>query len=112
MVHLNPLHVGRVFGVFWFAHSLQPAELLASPGGPDRVRGDDAPCTKPREAFTPELAAESVTLLAVGYTTVAPGGFHWQVSHLLEPQLASLHDRRPCLSMTRELFLARAAVIR
>ncbi len=54
-----------------------------------------APCTKPREAFTPELSAESVTLLAVGYTTVAPGGFHWQVSHLLEWQLASLHDRLP-----------------
>jgi hypothetical protein len=54
------------------------------------------PCTKPREAFTPELSAESVTLLAVGYTTVAPGGFHWQVSHLLERQLASLHDRRSC----------------
>jgi hypothetical protein len=54
------------------------------------------PCTQPREAFTPELAAESVTLLALGYTTVAPGGFHWQVSHLLELQLASLHGRRPC----------------
>jgi hypothetical protein len=38
--HLNPLHVGWIFGVFWFAHSLQPAELLASPGGPDRMRGD------------------------------------------------------------------------
>jgi hypothetical protein len=58
-----------------------------------------APCSQPPEAFTPELAAESVTLLAVGYTTVAPGGFHWQVSHLLVLQLASLHDRRPCLSM-------------
>jgi hypothetical protein len=72
--------------------------------------GDFAPYTKPPEAFTPELSAESVTLLAVGYTTVAPGGFHWQVSHLLERQLASLHDRRPCLSSTRELF-ARATFI-
>src|SRR5690348_13689629 len=30
-----------------------------------------------------------------GITTVAPGGFHWQVSHLLERQLASLHHRLP-----------------
>ena len=60
--------------------------------------GDFAPYTKPPEAFTPELSAESVTLLAVGYTTVAPGGFHWQVSHLLERQLASLHDRLSSLS--------------
>jgi hypothetical protein len=28
--HFNPLHVESTFGVSWFAHSLQPAELLAS----------------------------------------------------------------------------------
>ena len=35
-----------------------------------------------------------------GITTVVPGRFHWQIFHLLEQQLASLHrDRRPaCLS--------------
>ena len=28
--HFNPLHVESTFGVSWFAHSLRPAELLAS----------------------------------------------------------------------------------
>jgi len=31
------------------------------------VSFDSSLCTKPTEAFTPELAAESVTLLTVGY---------------------------------------------
>jgi hypothetical protein len=30
LFHFNPLRVGLFFGAFWFAHSLQPAELFAS----------------------------------------------------------------------------------
>ena len=61
VLHLNPLRVAPNFGASWFAHALQPAELLAS-RGPDRMHR-----TQPTKAFTPELAVESVTLLAVGY---------------------------------------------
>jgi len=61
--HFNPLHVESTFGVSWFADSLQPAELLASLGGPDQAIYS----AQPTEAFTSELSAESVALLAVGY---------------------------------------------
>ena len=60
--HFNPLHVESSFGVSWFADSLQPTELLASLGGPDQAFS-----AQPTEAFTSELSAESVALLAVGY---------------------------------------------
>jgi hypothetical protein len=41
---------------------------------------------------------------------VAPGGFHWQVSHLLERQLASLHHRLPaCDASTEEGFIGELA---
>ena len=61
--HFNPLHVESTFGVSWFADSLQPTELLASLGGPDQAFYS----AQPTEAFTSELSAESVALLAVGY---------------------------------------------
>jgi hypothetical protein len=61
--HFNPLHVESTFGVSWFADSLQPTELLASFGGPDQAFYS----AQPTEAFTSELSAESVALLAVGY---------------------------------------------
>lgn len=61
--HFNPLHVESTFGVSWFADSLQPAELLASLGGPDQAFYS----AQPTETFTSELSAESVALLAVGY---------------------------------------------
>jgi hypothetical protein len=49
--------------------SLQPTELLASlGGGPDQAFYS----AQPTEAFTSELSAESVALLAVGYIY---GGF-------------------------------------
>ncbi len=115
-LHSNPLRVVLYFGVFWFAHSLQPAELLASPGGPDRMHWlgsfDSSPCTQPTEAFTPELSAESVPLLTVGYNysgawvpplaRLPPAGTAASLS------LASLHERfpqntsktTPCLTAT------------
>jgi hypothetical protein len=63
-LHSDPLSVESTFGVSWFAHSLQPAELLASLADLTRFFFFSV---WPTEAFTSELSAESVALLAVGY---------------------------------------------
>ena len=97
LFHFNPLHVALIFGVFWFAHSLQPAELLASPGGPDRgpvlVVFRPPSCPSQPRLLLPSFRPSRSPFSPSGITTVAPGCFHWQVFHLLERQLASLHER-------------------
>jgi hypothetical protein len=50
VLHLNPFRVGLNFGASWFAPLLQPAELLASLSGPDRVHR-----TQPQRLLLPSF---------------------------------------------------------
>ena len=78
-----------LFGVSWFAHSLQPAELLASLA--DLTRH----CLpSQRRLLLPSFRTSRSPFSPSDITTVASGHLHRQDSHLLEPQLASLHEQR------------------
>jgi hypothetical protein len=96
-LHFNPLHVVGYFGVFWFAHSLPPAELLASPADLTRATGrrlsTPNPCPSQPRLLLPSFRLSRSPFSPSGITTVAPGRLHWQDFHLLEPQLASRHQR-------------------
>lgn len=86
--HFNPLHVESTFGVSWFAHSLQPAELLASLA--DLTRHS---LPSQRRLLLPSFRPSRSPFSPSDISTVASGHLHRQDSHLLERQLASLHER-------------------
>ena len=86
--HFNPLHVESTFGVSWFADSLQPAELLASLA--DLTRHS---LPSQRRLLRPSFRPSRSPFSPSDISTVASGHLHRQDSHLLEQQLASLHER-------------------
>ena len=86
--HFNPLHVEFTFGVSRFAHSLQPAELLASLA--DLTRHS---LPSQRRLLLPSFRPSRLPFSPSDISTVASGHLHRQDSHLLERQLASLHER-------------------
>ena len=86
--HFNPLHVEFTFGVSRFAHSLQPAELLASLADLTRHY-----LPSQRRLLLPSFRTSRSPFSPSDITTVASGHLHRQDSHLLERQLASLHER-------------------
>jgi len=80
--------VESTFGVSWFAHSLQPAELLASLA--DLTRHS---LPSQRRLLRPSFRPSRSPFSPSDISTVASGHLHRQDSHLLERQLASLHER-------------------
>ena len=86
--HFNPLRVESTFGVSWFAHSLQPAELLASLADLTRHSLPSQP-----RLLLPSFRPSRSPFSPSDISTVASGYLHRQDSHLLERQLASLHER-------------------
>ena len=86
--HFNPLHVESTFGLSWFAHSLQPAELLASLA--DLTRHS---LPSQRSLLLPSFRPSRSPFSPSDISTVASGHLHRQDSHLLERQLASRHER-------------------
>ena len=87
--HFNPLHVESYFGVSWFTYSLQPAELPASLA--DLTRQLNLPSQ--RRLLLPSFRPSRSPSSPSDITTVASGHLHRQHSHLLEWQLAALHER-------------------
>ena len=82
--HFNPLHVEPIFGASWFAHSLRPAELLASLADLTSRAGQ-------QRLLLPSLRSSRSPFSPSDITTVASGHLHRQDFHLLERLLASLH---------------------
>ena len=74
-----------IFGASWFAHLLQPAELLASLA--DRT----SLLTGFRRLLLPSFRSSRSPFSPSDMTTVASGHLHRQDFHLLKRQLASLH---------------------
>src|ERR1700730_1298277 len=72
-----------------FAHSVQPAELLASLADLTRFFFFSA---WPTEALLPSFRPSRSPFSPSDISTVASGHLHWQDSRLLERQLASLHE--------------------
>jgi hypothetical protein len=82
--HFHPLHVDPIFGASWFAHSLRPAELLASLADLTGLR-------QPQRLLLPSLRPSRSPFSPSDITTVASGYLHRQDFHLLKRMLASLH---------------------
>src|ERR1700724_4306905 len=87
--HFNPLHVEFTFGVSWFAHSLQPAELLASLA--DLTR-HSLLCPAHRGFYFRAFGRVGRPSRRRIYLRWHLGTSTDRDSHLLEWQLASLHE--------------------
>ena len=76
------------FGASWFAHLVQPAELLASLADRTNV------AISLQRLLLPSFRSSRSPSSPSDITTVASGYLHRQDFHLLERPLASLHQRK------------------